>query len=126
MKTTLAPMWHDLMDAPSLDNLEHTCVICGRPATDKHHIVPRSAGKYFDQYGREKKKPTVRLCGSGNTSGCHGLAHQHRLHFRYLTYEEKRKGTFPVTRQRLEYLITDEPCDRLTALEMDGWRKVNA
>ena len=117
-------MWHDLMEAPSIDNIEKRCAICGKPATDKHHIVPRSAGKLFDQYGHELKNPTVRLCGHGNTSGCHGLAHSHRLHFRYMTYEKKRKGMYPQKIKQLEYLITDKPCDHIRALELDGWRKV--
>ena len=103
---TLAPMWRDLMDAPTI-RADH-CIVCGATfPLNQHHIVPRSAGKLYSPSGREIVKPTITLCGYGNASGCHGKAHAGRLHFRY-------KG-------RLQYLET-EPCDRLTALEKEGWR----
>lgn len=108
MNSTLAPMWHDLMQAPSI--ISHSCVICGATyPLNQHHIVPRSAGNLFDSNGNKMPKPTVTLCGSGNTGGCHGMAHSGRLHFRYV--------------DSLEYIIT-EPCDRLSALSLDGWRSV--
>ena len=81
------------------------CVVCGKPATNQHHVVIKGMG------GSRRQIPTVSLCGMGNTSGCHGLAHAMRLHFRY------RKGW--------ECIITAEPCDYQTALESDGWRRIS-
>ena len=85
------------------------CVVCGRPATNQHHVIIKGMGG-MDK-ATERRVPTLTLCGMGNTSGCHGLAHQMRLHFRY------RKGW--------ECIITAEPCDYQTALESDGWRRIS-
>lgn len=113
-KTTLDAMWHPLMDCP--DMTPGYCIVCGRSwHTEKHHIVPRSAGELYRD-GVKVEKPVVELCGFGNnlrdSSGfyCHGRAHHKMLHFRFTG--------------RLEYLLTDEPCDYLTALEMEGWKAV--
>lgn len=81
------------------------CVVCGKPATNQHHVIIKGMG------GSRRQIPTVSLCGMGNTSGCHGLAHSMRLHFRY------RKGW--------ECIIMPEPCDYQTALESDGWRRIS-
>jgi hypothetical protein len=61
------------MEAPSIGG--ERCAWCGSPAHDKHHAVPRSRGG--------TNGPTIRLCGFGNASGCHGKAHAARLHFDY-------------------------------------------
>ena len=87
-----------LMDKPSIE--QQYCPFCGRPATNRHHIVARSQG------GTDG--PTVTVCGMGNASGCHGLFHSHRLHLRYT--------------DRWEYLRTKEPTKYQTALNMEGWR----
>lgn len=63
--------------------------------------------------GVEVPKPTITLCGYGNTSGCHGLAHQNRLHFRYEGGE-------------LQYIVCPEPTKYEVALGMDGWRAVRS
>ena len=108
-RTTLAPMWRDLMDAPSVET--RVCAICGRAwPLNRHHMVPRSAGELYEG-GAKRRKPTIMLCGSGNASGCHGLAHSHRLHFDY------RDGA-------LVYLITETPVKRLEALSEPGWHEV--
>lgn len=63
------------MDKPSIDT-GTDCAFCGvyvGEHIEKHHIVPRSQGG--------TKGPTITLCGWGNTSGCHGMVHAHRLHF---------------------------------------------
>ena len=52
--------------------------------------------------------PRLRLCGAGNTSGCHGDAHSKRLHFRY--------------RDGWEFLRT-EPTRYENALACKGWRR---
>ena len=92
----------ELLQAPSL--VSDTCCACGAMATNRHHVVPgaRRATKDLPE------SPTVPLCGSG-TTGCHGLAHAHRLHFRY--------------RDGWEFLRTDEPVGDFAALEMEGWSR---
>lgn len=86
------------------------CCVCGRTAPlNQHHLVRRSAGKLF-RNGEELEKPTITLCGNGNASGCHGLAHSYRLHFRM-----KDGG--------LQYLIT-EPMKYSKALKLHGWKPI--
>lgn len=90
-----------LMDAPSIES--RWCPFCGRPSTNRHHIVPRSAG------GTDG--PTVTVCGFGNAGGCHGKLHASRLHLDY------RDG-------RWMYCETAEPTKTYTTLT-DGafsWR----
>lgn len=89
-----------MMDAPSI--ISARCAFCGRPETEKHHIVPRSQGG--------AKGPLVSVCGFGNTSGCHGLLHAHKLHLRYS--------------DGWEYLYTPEPTKYDAALTMDGWDRL--
>ena len=89
-----------LMDKPSIET--EGCAICGRYQVERHHIVPRSQGG--------TNGPTVTLCGWGNTGGCHGDAHSHKLHFRY--------------ENGWEYLQTKEPVKYELALMMKGWKSV--
>lgn len=96
----MASMYLVLMDKPSIDT-GHRCAVCGRYATNTHHIVPRSLGGVSG--------PTVRLCGSG-TTGCHGMAETKRLHFRY--------------EDGWEYLYTASPTSYFTALGMGGWERM--
>ena len=52
----------------------------------------------------------VTLCGSGNASGCHGMAHSGRLHFRCLD-------------GRLQFLLCRRPMRYEDALLVeDGWQ----
>jgi hypothetical protein len=51
------------------------CLICGKPATERHHVVPRSRGG--------SKGPVVSVCGWGNITGCHGRLHTGRVHLRW-------------------------------------------
>lgn len=128
--TTLPEMYHSMMRGHSLDNIQGTCVICGKRANNRHHIVPRSAGELY-LHGRKVKKPTALLCGSG-TTGCHGLAHQKRLFFKYVPYQPKKsaediqKAIYygKYNSGHWEYLITDKPTDLLTALDMPGFKKI--
>lgn len=107
-KTTLDRTQWDLMRAPTVK--KPYCVVCGFTGhLEQHHLVRRGDGNICGPSGTHNK-PTVTLCGNGNTSGCHGLAHSHRLNFRYT--------------DRLEYLITEDPTDRLTALSMEGWKAI--
>lgn len=86
-----------LMSAPSRQ--PGYCVVCGKPYPTSHHVVPRSRGGH--------NGPQLHLCGHG-TSGCHGLAEDKKLHFRYAT--------------RWLYLKTPHPTKYADALDMDGWR----
>lgn len=112
MRTTMPEMFWHLMDGPSIEGA--TCAVCGRmrPLND-HHVVFRSQGKLFRE-GREVPKPTIRLCGIGNTGTdyCHGKAHHGLLHFDF------RDGEWWV-------LETREPCKVQEAWDMDGWRKLD-
>lgn len=87
-----------LMEAPDL--VRPWCVVCGRKSAEKHHVVFRSHGG--------SDGPVLSLCGWGNSSGCHGLAHSYMLHFRYS--------------DRWQYLKTRKPIKYQNALEKKGWR----
>ena len=83
-----------LMDKPSLES--DCCIFCGKPATEDHHIVPRSSLIKKLQ----KFSPTVSVCGFGNTDGCHGALHNGRIHirwnerFEYATFEHSVSHDF--------------------------------
>lgn len=55
------------------------CVVCGRPAANRHHHPPKGIGG-IGRKGTEP--PVVSLCGSGNVSGCHGAVHRHDIELR--------------------------------------------
>lgn len=86
-----------MLSAPKIETF--LCPFCGKPATNRHHIIPRSQG------GTDG--PTVTVCGMGNASGCHGLLHSRKLHLRF--------------NGRWEFLRTEEPTKYEKALEMGGW-----
>lgn len=133
-KTTLPQMWWPLMGRPSV-TLPY-CPVCGRSyPLEQHHPVRRGAGKLFDENGREVKKPSITLCGFGNNlldadgrPYCHGLDHEGRLHFRWTEFKgiDDSLGHMPSPWEggHWEYLLLDEGCDYLTALGMDGWRRL--
>lgn len=103
--TTLPEMWWPLMDAPSVET--PWCAVCGKTGhIERHHMVRRSAGRLYRD-GIEVPKPTITLCGFGNASGCHGLAHQGRLHFKY--------------EDGLLWYRIGEPMPYQRALETGGW-----
>lgn len=106
------------------------CVVCGASAPlNQHHVVRRSAGKLY-RHGMEVPKPTLTLCGSGNASGCHGLAHAQMLHLRWVTSDEpigtvQWQGSVTTKGGHWEYLRTAEPVKEFTAQQIaDGWRPV--
>lgn len=118
--STLPEFLRPLMDGVSV-KLDH-CAICGRTyPLNQHHIVRRGAGKLYRD-GREVPKPTITLCGSGNTGGCHGLAHQNKLHFRWVRKDEHFNRPAGQGAGHWEYILLDDPTPYLAALEMDGWR----
>lgn len=94
-----------LMGRPSIEG--ELCAFCGRMATNRHHIVPRSAGG--------TKGPTVRVCGMGNASGCHKLLEDHVLHMDW----DEAEGCWV-------YIRTDEPMKDEKADMLDGWRPVRS
>lgn len=121
-----------MMGKPSVEKVDNAgnpvCAICGSPhPLNRHHIVRRGAGKVV-QRGRELKKPTVTLCGIGNTCGCHKLAHDGRLHFRWVPKIDKafynRSARTNLVCGHWEYLITEDPTKYQDALGMKGWRKL--
>lgn len=129
--TTLPRLLWPLMEGPSVD--APWCCVCGRTGVplNRHHVVRRGAGVLYRD-GVEVPKPTIVLCGSGNASGCHGLAHQNRLHFRWVrdpwpdvTRPGRAGRDYDVTLARgghWEYVVLPEPTKYQDALGMDGWR----
>lgn len=104
------------------------CAVCGKSyPLNQHHIVKRSAGELYKQ-GIKLQKPTITLCGQGNTNGCHRLAHQNRLHFRWVNDAlSNGKPSFGQTAYgsgHWEYLMCQEPTKYHKALEMNGWQKL--
>lgn len=113
------------MKAPSY--ISDRCFICGRRATNKHHMVRRNAGELYEN-GRKLKKPVITLCGSGCT-GCHGKAHENKLHFRWVPeVAEYKQGDrlYYLSTGHLEYIITKESTKYQEALAMDGWQRVRS
>lgn len=53
------------------------CVLCGAPATNIHHRMPRGAGGSKHRPWVDREACGLSLCGSG-TTGCHGWIEGHR------------------------------------------------
>lgn len=131
--STLPEIYRPMMGKPSTET-PGRCAVCGRPCNpEKHHIVKRSAGRLFDARGVELKKPTVTLCGFGNTSGCHGLAHSGRLHFRWVDTDglrhdgPRKRSAFEEEFSQCghwEFLVSDEPMKYQEALSEKGWKRL--
>lgn len=66
------------------------CAICGRPATNAHHLVPKGIGGGYawlsskDGKLQRLRSPLFAVCGMGNMSGCHKLFHDHRITVRWV------------------------------------------
>ena len=102
MNEFLKPM----LGKPSING--HYCAICGRPATNHHHVIQKGMGGVSKDIN--KRIPTIVLCGMGNVNGCHGLAHTGRLHFRF--------------NGKWQYLLTKKSIGYSSALESTGWRDI--
>lgn len=54
------------------------CCVCGAPATNCHHVIPKSRGREFAMQTPSGlwmlRSPLLALCGSG-TTGCHDGFH---------------------------------------------------
>jgi hypothetical protein len=62
------------------------CVVCGGPATEAHHVVPRQvilAARHLTQADRELLAYDARVCGRGTSRACHANheAAAHRIPF---------------------------------------------
>lgn len=60
------------------------CAICGRPATNVHHIGRRLTFTFVpnDKRAFIMRSALIALCGSG-TTGCHGAVHAGRIKIRW-------------------------------------------
>ena len=103
------PFVEKLFDKPSCD-LMPFCAICGAPAHDKHHLIQKGIGGVSKE--TEKRIPKMRLCGSGNTSGCHGAFHQLRLH---IYWEDGIRGEEP----GWVFMFTKEPMNHQRCWELN-------
>lgn len=121
---TLPVYLRPLMEGPSVQ--ARRCVVCGKAwPLNQHHVVRRSAGKLYKQ-GVELPKPTLTLCGNGNVSGCHGLAHQQRLFFRWVPEQVEQHGYDMVRLPsgHWEYREFKEPTKALKAYgTKSGWKR---
>lgn len=65
------------------------CPVCGRFATNCHHVAPRSVATEMPLVtplgAWALRSPLIALCGSG-TTGCHGRFHERRLAIRWVWY----------------------------------------
>lgn len=108
-----------IFEAPSVRR--DYCVVCGKPATNNHHVIPNCRHETRDH----PESPTLSLCGMGNASGCHGMAHDHKLHFRACPIRIETLGCEPRVSYLWEYLVTEEGMDELSAHEIeDGWKVI--
>ena len=79
------------------------CSICGRVATNEHHLRQKGMGG-LGKKSKPEQHETVTLCGSG-TTGCHGYVHSHDISVQKINGE-------------LYYMLkTDKPMDYLKHLE---------
>ena len=107
----------DIYGAPSVKR--PYCVVCGKLATNDHHVIPNARHATREH----PESPTLSLCGMGNASGCHGDAHDHKLHFRVVPVEVTRFSGETCSRLEWEYMRTPEGMDELSAHDIeDGWR----
>lgn len=125
---TVPEFLRPLMGKPSLSNAHGRCCWCGRPATNRHHVVKRSAGTWVKD-GRTITKPTILLCGEGNASGCHGKAHQGLLHFDWREAErDPVKSDLDPAPYGSGFWVGrefDEPTSQFEAMQVEeGWRRL--
>lgn len=78
----------------SYERDESWCCVCGKPASNCHHVVPRRNGhevKRETEYGTFiLRSPLIVVCGSG-TTGCHGDIHRGKLKVTW-KWDEKEWG----------------------------------
>lgn len=119
--STMPEYLRPIMAAPSL--ILPYCAVCGRTSPlNQHHVVKRSDGELFDEHGRKLRKPTVTLCGMGNASGCHGLAHAGLL---FLDYRPSWHRTKFARAGEMDYYGGHWEALLLTPEERDEWQEAN-
>lgn len=68
------------------------CCICGKPATNSHHLPPKGYGIAFvlpTKMGQFVLRPALlSVCGSG-TTGCHGLIHNKVITVKWVWDEDE-------------------------------------
>lgn len=72
------------------------CQLCGVPANEQHHRRRKGMG---GSAALERASILITACGRGNTSGCHGLVHQHPHvghGIEWLLYEHQDPESTPV------------------------------
>ena len=67
------------------DMVQRYCIVCGRPATDRHHEPPKGLGGVGS---KGVEPPVVSLCD--NFTGCHAMRHRNDLELRYVSGWEWR------------------------------------
>jgi hypothetical protein len=88
------------------NRLGDSCVFCGRRATSRHHVIPRSR---LSKVVANVISPLFAVCGTGNEGdSCHGKLHSGRLFVRW-------------NKTNYEYLKSDVPISRDEAHAQDGW-----
>ena len=72
------------------------CAICGRLATNAHHIVPKGMGGGsailsvpYKEGAYKLRSPLMAVCGMGNSSGCHRKLHDRDIEVRWEWDEDK-------------------------------------
>lgn len=72
------------------------CCICGKPASNMHHVVPKGIGggskSATINWGFQSYKvysPLFAVCGCGNTSGCHAKFHAGKIKVEWIWDDEK-------------------------------------
>lgn len=72
------------------------CQLCGMPASEQHHRRRKGMG---GSAVLERASVLITACGRGNTSGCHGLVHQHPHvghGLEWLLYERQDPAATPI------------------------------
>ena len=100
------------------------CQLCGMPASEQHHRRRKGMG---GSAALELASVLITACGRGNTSGCHGLVHQHPHvghGLEWLLYERQDPASTPVyTIHGWVYLSDDggrTPCESPLLGEVAG------
>ena len=122
-QTTVNALLLPMMGKPSVRFDPPRCAVCG-PALgcENPHPVRRGAGTASDAPRPALSHPAVRL-----GKACHGLAHQNRLHFRFVEASRERRsavGTSYETGGHWEFALFGEPIKYQAALEEGAWKRM--
>ena len=115
-ETAYGPFLSKLFDKPDCDLMPY-CAVCGAPASDRHHVIQKGMGGVSKE--TEKRIPKMRLCGHGNTGGCHGAIHQQRLHV-YWEDKDDEGWVFLFTEKPMGHAECWE-MNRASYVQVPGW-----